>query len=90
MAPAICGDHRILMTFDLTTLINPLWPPVMKAYKELSLEIGRSKLLRQAGPGGTEASHAGKMRASSGTGRRRAGTHRSWMDAVSGRDFLSE
>ena len=61
----------------------------MKAYKELSLEIGRSKLLRQAGAGGTEASHAGKMRASSGSGRR-AGAHRSWMDAVSGRDFLSE
>ncbi len=56
----------------------------MKAYKELSVEIGESKLLQQSPPEGTEPSRAGKVTS------RRAHAAKSWMDAVVGRDYLSK
>ena len=87
---SVTGERYNLLTFDLISLtLHGSGSIIMKAYKELSLDIGRSKLLHQVGAGGTETSHAGKMKASRGTGRR-PGAHRSWVDAVSGRDLLSE
>lgn len=59
----------------------------MHAYKALSAEIGQGKLLEHERAGGTEPSHAGKMRTSH---RRAAGAHKSWVDAMIGRDYLSE
>ncbi len=58
----------------------------MKAYKELSVEIGESKLL-QSPPEGTKPSHAGKVTTRSG---RRARAPKSWVDTVAGRDYLSQ
>ena len=57
----------------------------MKAYRDLSLEIGERKLAQNLDPGGTQASMAGKMRVRG----RRAGAQRSWVDKVAGRDYLS-
>ena len=59
----------------------------MKAYKDLSVELGRNKLQQHSPPGGADPSHAGKMRVR----RRAAGVpKRSWVDTVVGRDYLSE
>ena len=59
----------------------------MKAYRELSAEIGRSKLLLEhSDGGGTQASQVGKIRVRG----RRAGSQRSWVDTVAGRDYLSK
>ena len=59
---------------------------MMKAYRELSAEIGRSRLLQHSDGGGTQASQAGKIRVRG----RRAGSQRSWVDTVAGRDYLSK
>lgn len=58
----------------------------MKAYRELSAEIGRNKLLQHSDVEGTQASQAGKIRVRG----RRAGSQRSWVDTVAGRDYLSK
>ena len=54
----------------------------MKSYTELSKELGRERLMD--GPAGTESSSAGKMR------RRSGGRQKTWMDVMTGREYLGE
>lgn len=54
----------------------------MKSYKELSRELGRERLMD--GAAGTESSSAGKMR------RRSGGRQKTWMDVMTGREYLGK